>query len=118
MSEIVLGEPLASEIRKQAESQGVDVESFIESALKHYRFHAQWEKLNEETAWWQSRSPEERAKYRGKYVAIHKNELVDHDSDDVAVRGRIRKKYGKTPVLIPPAEGMREYHVVSTRLYR
>jgi hypothetical protein len=48
MSDIVLSEPLASQIRREAEVQGMAVEQLIEAALRHYRFAAQRAKINAE----------------------------------------------------------------------
>ncbi len=118
MSEIVLREPLASQIRQEAEAKGVQVESLIESALRHYRFQAQRRKIDAESAWWQTATSEVRARYAGDFVAIHDRVVVDHDRDEAALRKRIRSKYGKTVVLITPAEVRRELRIVSTKLAR
>jgi len=118
MSEIVLGEPLASQIRQEAEAQGLKVESLIEAALRHYRFQAQRNKINAEAEWWRRATPEICARYTGEFVAIHNREVVDHDWDEEALRKRIRAKYGKTAILLTPAEGRRELRIVSTRLAR
>ena len=116
MSELILNEPLASQIRQEAEAQGVDVEVFLEATLKHYRFGIQRQKINAEAEWWQERSPEERAQYTGEFVAVHNQEVVDHDRDEEVLRKRIRATYGKTAVLLTPAEGRREIHFISTHL--
>jgi hypothetical protein len=39
--------------------------------------------------------------------------LVDHDQDENALHNRIGAQYGKTPVLIMPAEGPREIRILS-----
>ena len=118
MSEIVLGEPLASQIRREAETQGLAVEELIEAALRHYRFQAQRAKINAEAQWWRAAPSETRARYAGEFVAIHDRQVVDHDHDEESLRKRIRAKYGKTAVLLTPAEGRRELRIVSTRLSR
>ena len=118
MSEIILGEPLASQIRREAESRGIGVESLIETALRHYRFQSQREKIDTESDWWRTVSSEIRARYAGEYVAVHNKEVVDHDRDEEVLRKRIRAKYGKTAVLLTPAEGRPELRIVSTRLAR
>jgi hypothetical protein len=115
MSDIVLHEPLASYIRDEAQAQGVEVEQLISAALRRYRFQMQEDKIKAESAWWQSLPLEARAGFAGAFVAIHGQEVVDHDPDEEALRKRIRKRFGKTAVLITPAEGRREFHIVSTR---
>ena len=116
MSEIVLHEPLASQIKQEAEAEGIGVESLIESALRHYRFQLQRKKIDAESEWWQAATPEVRARYATEFVAIHHQQVVDHDRDEEALRKRIRAKYGKTPILISLAEGRRELRIVSTHL--
>ena len=116
MSEIILHEPLASQIRREAEARGIAVESLIESAFRHYRFQAQRDKINAESAWWRSVSPEYRAQYAGEYVAVHNQAVVDHDHNEETLRKRVRVKYGKTAVLVTPAEGRPTLRIVSTRL--
>jgi hypothetical protein len=118
MGEIILHEPLASQLRQQAEAEGVKVESLIESALRHYRFQSQRRKIDAESVWWQGVASDVRAQYAGEFVAIHNQSVIDHDRDEEALRKRIRSKYGKTAVLITPAAGRRELRVVSTNLAR
>ena len=118
MGDIVLSEPLASQIRREAEAQGVPVEQFLEAALRHYRFEAQRTKINAEAQWWRAAPPELRAQYAGEFVAVHNQQVVDHDRDEENLRRRVRARYGKTAVLLTPAEGRRELRIVSTRLSR
>jgi hypothetical protein len=65
MSAIRLREPLASQIQHEADSYGLAVEQLIETAVRHYRFQTQREKLNAEKAWWNALAPEKRARYWG-----------------------------------------------------
>ncbi len=116
MTEIVLGEPLASQIREAAEAQGIAVENLIEEAVRQYRFQAQRAKLDAEADWWRAAPARLRSSYAGEFVAIHNRQVVDHDKSDEDLRRRIRAVFRKTAVLITPAEGRREWRLVSTRL--
>ncbi len=118
MSEIILGEPLASQIREAAETQGIAVEHLIEAAFRQYRFQAQRAKLDLEAQWWREAAAEKRAGYAGEYIAIHNRQVVDHDPDEETLRQRIRTRYGKTAVLITPSDGPREWRSLSTWLTR
>lgn len=42
--------------------------------------------------------------YRGRYIAMIGGQVVDHDLDRVALRRRIRQRYGSSPVLITSVE--------------
>lgn len=115
MSDLILSEPLASQIRREAAAQGVNADTLIKEALRHYHFKIQKEKIFAESSWWQSCSPETRAPYGEEYVAIHNQQVVDHDPDVEALRQRVRARYGKTAILITPAKGQPELRIISTR---
>jgi hypothetical protein len=87
-------------------------------SIKRDKYAADLEKIKREQAWWMAKSKAERLKYAGEYIAVHNQTLIDHDSDRLALSRRIRAKYGKTAVLMMPAEGPREIRIYSTRLVR
>jgi len=60
--------------------------------------------LASEQAAWHARPPDERARYRGKFVAVHDGQVVDHDPDQRALYLRVRARFGHTPVLIVRAD--------------
>lgn len=118
MTNLQVSDKLAEEIRKEAEARGLPVEAFLRSAVRRERTLADRRKIEQEQEWWLKQPLSERAKYEGEYVAVHNQTLVDHDQDESALHNRIRAKYGKTPVLIMPAEGPREIRILSPRLVR
>jgi hypothetical protein len=118
MSKIILGEPLASQIRQEADAHGVDIEKYLESVLRHYRFQGQQAKVAAETEWWSLQSDEVKSHYAGEFVAIHQQAVIDHDKDEDALRKRIRSGYGKIAILLTPAQASRHYRIVSTRMTR
>lgn len=107
---------LAVAIQQEAETHGKSVEDFLRIALKRERVLSERQKIAEEQAWWGNLPLTERAKYAGKYIAVHNQKLVDHDTDEVALYQRIREKYGKTAVLIMPAEGVKDIQIHSPRI--
>jgi len=68
----------------------------------------------EEKAYWLL-YPKLREKYLGKYVAIHQEELVDHDEDQLELYLRIREKYGKEFVMITPVNEKAQEEVYTFR---
>src|SRR3990170_3081704 len=76
------------------------------------------QKIEQEQEWWLNQPLKERAKYEGEFIAVHDQKLVDHDKDEAALYKRIRAKYGKTPVLVMPADGPGEIHIYSPRVGR
>ncbi|NOX61229.1 MAG: hypothetical protein GXP42_04685 [Chloroflexi bacterium] len=111
-----ISDELARVIEEEAQNRGVSIESFLEAALRRERTLAARRKIEREQAWWLALPLSERAKYEGEFVAVHNQRIVDHDSNEIALFERIRKKYGDSPVLIIPAEGPRELHIFSPRL--
>ena len=118
MSDLIVKEPLASQLRQQAEAQGMTPEEFLEAAMRRARFEANRRAIEDESAWWRGAAPSLRAQYAGEFVAVHNHSVVDHDPDEEVLRKRIRDRFGYIPILLTPAEGQREYRIVSTRLTR
>ena len=118
MGKLIVDDPLASQIVKEAQNQDLTVDEFLKQAVYEIRSRARRTKINAETNWWASVSQETRKKYEGEFVAVHDQQVVDHDADEEILRNRIRKSYGNTPVPILPWTGMREIRVVSFRLER
>ena len=115
MSEMIVSEPLASRIRQEAQSQGIEVEQLLEAALRHYRFKAQRDKLIAEATWWRSQPDDVRQKYAGEFVAIYHQSVIDHDRDEDVLLKRVRAEIGKKVILITPSLGRREMRITSTR---
>jgi hypothetical protein len=57
-----------------------------------------------EQAAWYARPPGERARYRGKFVAVRDGQVVDDDPDQRTLYLRVRARFGHTPVLIIRAD--------------
>jgi len=113
-----ISDHLAKDIQEEATVRGLSVETFLQSAILRERTLADRQKIEAEQDWWLKQPLKERAKYEGKYVAINNKQLVDQDKNDLALRQRIRAKYGKTPILIIAAEGPREVRILSPRLVK
>ena len=116
MTVLQISEDLAQEISSVAENRGVAVEEFLRIMMRRERTLAQRKKIEQEQNWWLTRPLSERAQYEGQYVAVHNQELIDHDPDRQALRRRIRTKYGQTAILMMPAEGPSEILIFSPRL--
>ncbi len=116
MTPLQISDELAREIWGEAEMRGLPVEDFLRAVLRRERTLADRRKIEQEQAWWLSLPLSERARYEGQFVAVHNQTLIDHDQDEKALYQRIRAKYGRTAVLIMPADGPREIRILSPRL--
>ena len=118
MTTLQVSDELAQTICLEAATRGVPVEEFLKIVLRRERTLAERRKIEQEQAWWLGRPLSERAKYEGKFIAVHNQQVVDSDEDDSALHQRIRAKYGKAAVLIMPAEGPKEIRIFNPRLVR
>ena len=116
MTPLQISDELAQEIQSEAETRGLPIEDFLKTVIRRERTLADQDKIEREQTWWLSLPLSERAKYEGKFIAVHNQTLVDYDQDGEALHQRIRAKYSKTAVLIMPAEGPREIRIFSPRL--
>ena len=107
---------LAGVIRREAKTHGKSVEDFLRFAIQRDRVLTARQKIEQEQEWWENLPLTKRAEYEGKYVAVHNKKLVDHDKNENQLYFRVREKYGKTSILIIPAEGPREIRIYSPRI--
>lgn len=64
----------------------------------------QAEQIDREQLAYEAQHAQLREQYEGKYIAMHRSEVIDHDLDRTALRRRVRKQYGNTPILITLVE--------------
>jgi len=116
MTILQISDELAQTIQNEATTRGVTIENFLRSVILRERTLADRRKIEQEQEWWLSLPLSKRANYESEFVAVHNQQVVDHDPDENALHKRIRTRYGNTPVLIMPAAGPREIHIFSPRL--
>ncbi|MDW8326284.1 MAG: hypothetical protein RMK99_06930 [Anaerolineales bacterium] len=114
MSELVLHDPLASEVRRMAEIEGTTAEQIVAEAVRQYRAAARERKIRAEAEWWRNAAPELRARYAGQFVAVHERQVIDADPDQLQLYYRLRARYGDTPILLTPANEPEEIRIIST----
>ncbi len=78
------------------------------------------EQLDREAVYWYARSAEERRPYLGHYVAVHQQQVIDHDADRRSLYLRMRSRLPNIPVLLVTAEATapREFIIRNPRLER
>jgi len=118
MVAIQISEELVGTIQREAKIRGLSVEDYLRTAIQRTHTISARQKIEQEQEWWFSLPLSKRAKYEGLFIAVHNQKLVDHDREEEALYRRVRKKYGKTPILVMPAEGPREIHIYSPRIIR
>lgn len=97
---IVLRPELQDFLEKSAQQEAKSINDVMNEALEYY-FHArQLEKINEEIEAYEAMHSILWKRMPGEWVAIHNQQLIDHDTDDVALYRRIRAQYGRTSILL------------------
>ena len=85
----------AGEIRIVPEAEsGIDVDPFPADE--------QLRQIDREQQAYEAQHSQLLKKYAGQYIAMRHGKVVDHDADSVELWHRVRKNYGKEPVLITP----------------
>jgi len=100
MDMIALRSDLYKALERSAQQEARTVNDIVNEAVEHYLREQQWAKLNREILAYETLHPELKQKYLGQWIAIHDQELIDYDSDRIALYRRIRSKYGRTAVLL------------------
>jgi hypothetical protein len=62
------------------------------------------DKLFQEQKAWFARTKSDRQRFAGEFVAVHANQVLDHDTDQRALYLRIRAHFASQPVLIVHAD--------------
>ena len=91
---------LLERLEQIATAQGVTTEELLHQAVNEYLERMAQQKIQAESAAFEKLHSELVTKYLGDYVAIHDGVVVDHDSDVRTLHLRIRKQFGRIPVLL------------------
>lgn len=120
MKTIVLQEPkLVEELEQVAAEQNITAESLLNTLVSQFLYKTALKKMQAETAAFEQMHTQFVAQYLGEYVAIHNEQLVDHDSNINVLRARIRQRFGRMPILlrqVTPEVTVRELVFRSPRL--
>ena len=97
---VSLPESVMDDLTEMIKWEGVPVEEVLNRAVTHYRHELGRRKIDAEAEAYKRRHPHLRAKYLGYYIAMHNGRVVDRDRDLGALNQRIRRRFGRTPVLM------------------
>lgn len=104
MSTITLQPQLMEQLEQVAADQAVLPEELVETALRTYLRQIEREKIKAEAEAFRSVHAILTKKYLDQYVAIHNGKVVDHDENFQSLHSRIRKRFGRQPVLLRRVE--------------
>lgn len=106
-------EPILYQRVEQAamESQ-VSTGEMAAQALRRYLWELDRRKIAEESKAYRRQHAALQERYLGRYIAMHRGQVIDHDPDFQTLRQRVRQQYGRTAILITQVEGDAETELV------
>src|SRR3954466_14442392 len=97
---IVLRPGLRAILKRNAEQESRTLNDLVNEAVGLYVDGLQQAKIKREAEAYERMHDSLRAQFLGQWVAIHDQQLVDHDNNVEALSRRIREKFGRVSVLI------------------
>jgi hypothetical protein len=88
----------------EAFPSGYFADRTYEAAEQHPSRLLEWITISRESAAYRAMHADLIDDYLGQYVAIHDGKLVDHGSDFSTLHERVRKRFGRQPVLVRRVE--------------
>lgn len=104
MSIVTLQSDLAERLEETAAQREIEPNDLLDLAVRSYLRQIDRETIRAEAEAFRTMHSELIAQYLGKYVAIHRREVVDVDGDFQALHTRIRSRFGQLPVLLRQVE--------------
>lgn len=98
--EIALKPEVQEFLRQTAVQQSRTVDEIITEWAEHYRAELAQAKLEREFQAYLALYPQLKTQYFGEWVAVHNEQVVDHDVEMQALYRRVRATYGKTAVFL------------------
>jgi D-mannonate dehydratase len=77
-----------------------DIGAIVDDALRAHFFHLRQQKIVKERQFYEANHSEILQKYRGKYVAIHNETVIDTDEDGHELSKRVHEKHGRIQIAI------------------
>ncbi len=90
--------------RIQAARHNKQPDVLVNEAVRRYLWELDRAIISQETAEYRRQHAQIKASYLGQYIAMHKGQVVDHDSDFATLRQRIRQRFGRTPIMMTHVE--------------
>ncbi len=117
---IKLDSELFEALKQVTAPQGVTVESVIQQLARQYLREKRHAKIQEEFERYQAKHSELKAKYLGQHIAFYQGEVIDQDTDPMALVARVKARLGDAPVLVLQVheQPIQEFVIRSPRLVR
>jgi hypothetical protein len=91
---------LVETLHQIAEHEQTSPEDLLEQAATEFLERVALKKMQAETSAFERIHPQLVEQYLGQHVAVHNGMMIDHDPDLRTLHIRIRKRFGKVPILL------------------
>jgi Arc/MetJ family transcription regulator len=101
---LVIEPQLYARVAQAADEHKIDIDRLLTEAIRRYLWELDRRRISEESLAYQQRHAELEAQYLGQYIAMCDRQVVDHDTDVIVLRQRVRLRFGRKPVMITLVE--------------
>jgi hypothetical protein len=108
MTDLHLDAHLMEQLEQLAAGQAMDVNQFLAEAVRSYLRQVEQEAMQANVTAFLARRPELLKTYPNEYIAFYQGELVDHDIDFLTLHRRVRRQFGRQPVLLRQVNSVSE----------
>ncbi|MFN8490856.1 MAG: DUF5678 domain-containing protein [Caldilineaceae bacterium] len=112
MLTVTLQPDIEEQVIHLANESQTNTDTVVDQALRAYMIHYRHEKIRSETLAFNQQQAALLNKYKGKYVAIHNGQVIDHDIDLRVLHVRVFARLGRIPVLLKQVTGGPERELV------
>ena len=100
MPTVAIEPALFQRVEQAAIDSQISTAEMFTQALRGYLWELDRRKIAEESKAYRRQHAELKGQYLDQYIAMHKEQVVDHDVDFPALRQRVRQRFGRTAVMI------------------
>ncbi len=104
MPTVTLDPALYRRVEQAALEAQTSPEEVLAEALRRHLWELDRRKIAEESKAYRRQHAGLKARYLGRYIAMHQGEVVDNDVDFPALWQRVRQRFGRMPVMITRVE--------------
>lgn len=112
MLTVTLQSDIATQLSELADQRHESVDELVDHALRNYMAHFLREKIRQETAAFYQQYQTLIKEYPGDFVAIHNQQVIDHDKNLRDLHLRIHNRLGRMPVLLKQVTAETDHELV------
>lgn len=97
---ILINPQLYDRVEQASNEHRIGIDRLLTEAIRRYLWELDRRKISEESQIYRQHHADLKTRYLGQFVAMYDGQVVDHDKEIVALRQRVRQRFGWKPVLI------------------